>query len=75
VKARVVKLHVHYLSEPRGRVWAIETGKRYLTAREVRVSIPLETVFRGPTARQPKAYLRGKGRVVRRPGGLLEITA
>jgi hypothetical protein len=69
---RVVWLHVHYLTDPRRRVWAVETQGRYLTAQAVKVRIPMETVFRGQHSRQPKAYLKGKG-IVKRRGAVLEI--
>jgi hypothetical protein len=69
---RVFWLHVHYLTDPRQRVWAVETGGHYFTARGVTCQVPLTTVFRGLHARQPKAYLRGTG-VVRRRGAFITI--
>lgn len=68
-------LHVDRFDAPGGRVWAVQVGDRYLTAREVVVSVPLTTVYRA-TAKHPnvRAYLRGRGVVRRRPG-LLEITS
>lgn len=74
MSARVFWLHVHYLKEPNGRVWAVETGGHYFTARAVDVRVQLGTVFRGARARQPRAYLRGRG-VVRRRSGCLVIRA
>lgn len=50
-----------------GRVWGVRTGRKWLTAKTVHVWIDMETVFKGPTARQPKAYLEGVG-VVRTDG-------
>jgi hypothetical protein len=70
---RVIKLHVHYLTEPKGQVWAVDTQGRYRICRAVRVYIPPETVFRGPNARQPKAYLKGKGIVRKGKDGVLEL--
>lgn len=58
---RVFWLHVHQLQDWRRRVWAIEQGGRYQIATRVTVKVPLETVFRGPDAKQPKAFLRGRG--------------
>lgn len=66
------KLHVHYLTEPKRRVWAVEFKARhpekgmiirYLISKKVFVRVNLETVFRGPKAAQPKAYLSGRGRI------------
>lgn len=50
-----------------GRVWAVRTGRTWITAKTVHVWIDMETVFKGRNARQPKAYLEGYG-VVRSDG-------
>lgn len=49
-----------------GQVWAVREGNQWHRAREIRSTIPLTTVYRGPDAPQPKAYLRGVGVVRRR---------
>lgn len=73
-RPRAFKLHVNYLTEPRGRVWAVQQGGRWHVARHVDVrGVELATVFRGADARQPKAFLRGRGVVRRRPGSVLEV--
>jgi hypothetical protein len=72
VKPRVFWLHVHHFDAARGRVWAVQTGGKYLTAAQIDVRVPLATVFRGRRARQPRAYLRGRG-VIRRRAGVLMI--
>lgn len=46
-----------------GRVWAVRVGRTWRTTRDVRCTVPLKTVYRGPSARQPRAYLAGVGRV------------
>lgn len=71
-KPRAFRLHVHYLTEPKRRVWAVQTAGQYLIARDVDVQVPVMTVFRGPESRQPKAFLRGKG-VVRKQGARIVI--
>jgi hypothetical protein len=66
-------LCVNRLDEERGRVWALVQGGRWLVGRRIDVAgVALETVFRGRTARQPRAFLRGRG-VVRRRGEVLEV--
>jgi hypothetical protein len=71
---RVFKLHVNRFDEPRGRVWTVQQGGQWRTARFVDVAgVELETVFRGVESRQPRAYLRGRGVVRRLPGGGLEV--
>jgi hypothetical protein len=57
---------------PGGRVWSVRQGNRWRHAQFVNVFVPLVTVYHGPDARQPKAYLLGIG-VVKRHGSRLEI--
>ena len=56
------------------RVWAVRVGRKWRTTRMVEVNVPMVTVFLGPQARQPKAYLRGVG-VVRGNVNVLRIDA
>ena len=58
---RRVILCIDRFDAPGGKVWAVRTGKRWITARTVNVEIDMETVFKGQHARQPKAYLSGFG--------------
>lgn len=44
-----------------GKVWAIRQGRVWRLTKVVEVRVPLSTVYRGPVARQPKAYLAGVG--------------
>ncbi len=60
---------------PKGRVWAVKQGRRWRLAAEVVVQVPVETVFRGPDAKQPIAYLQGVGVVRCLERGKLLITA
>lgn len=47
-----------------GRVWAVKVGRRWRLASHVRCEgVTLETVYKGLNARQPRAYLTGRGRV------------
>lgn len=57
------RLHVDHLSNPKRDVWALQFRRRYLTLRRVAVRVPVETVFRGASARQPRAFLTGRGAV------------
>lgn len=56
-----------------GSVWAVKHGKNWVHAREVCVLVPTLTVYRGASAKQPKAFLTGIG-VVTRDGDTLRIT-
>jgi hypothetical protein len=44
-----------------GRVWAVRQGRGWRLTRAVDVLVPTNTVYRGPQARQPRAYLEGIG--------------
>lgn len=56
------KLHFNRINMQRGlpTVWTIHTSKRCIPAKEVDVRVPVTAVFR-PEARQPRAWLEGKG--------------
>lgn len=54
-------------------VWAVRWGYTWFTGTHVRVMVPLTTVFKGLRARQPIAYLRGRG-VVRQRGRRITVT-
>ncbi len=51
-----------------GKVWAIREGNTWRRAKAIDCRIPLETVYRGPKAQQPRAYLKGAGVVTLRKG-------
>lgn len=72
LKARKIVLCVDRFDAKDGRVWAVRTGRQWLTAHTVHVWIDMETVFRGKDAIQPKAYLTGVG--VAREDGYGTIT-
>ena len=44
-----------------GQVWAIRTNRRWTLVHEVFVDVPVKTVFKGAHAKQPRAYLEGRG--------------
>lgn len=72
MKGRTFKIHIDAFDAPYQRVWAVQTGGRYLTARRVVCRVPTESVYRG-RRRQPWAFLRGRG-VVRQRGAVIRIT-
>ncbi len=75
MKPHKVILCVDRFDAPDGRVWAVRSGSKWLTAQTVHVFVEMETVFRGQHSRQPKAYLEGFG-VVREDGhGTITIAA
>lgn len=56
-------------------IWAVRYGFRWFVGRRVSVRIPLTTCWKGPAARQPRAYLQGRGVVRTRPGGQILVSA
>ena len=52
-------LCVDRLDKDDQKVWAVRISNKWLTARAVNVCVPVTTIFRGRSARQPKAYLTG----------------
>ena len=73
MKGRTFKIHVDAFDAPYQRIWAVQCAGEYRTARRVVCRVPTESVFRGAGARQPRAYLRGRG-VVRQRGAVIRIT-
>lgn len=51
------------------QVWAIRHGNQWHRAKSVDARIPMQTVYRGPQAKQPKAYLVGQAQRVTINGG------
>jgi hypothetical protein len=66
-------LCVDRLDRADARVWAVVWRGRWRVATAVHVAVPVQTVFKGVRACQPKAYLTGVG-VVRRAKQALWIT-
>lgn len=62
---RKFRLHFNRINMQRGlpTVWTIHLSDRCIPATEVIVEVPVTAVFR-PEARQPRAWLEGRGRIV-----------
>ena len=72
--ARVFKLHFNRLGHKRGDtdVWTVQLSGRCLHAAKIHVAVPLETIFKGDSAPQPRAFLRGRG-IVKQIGDTIYI--
>lgn len=47
-------------TRPDGVVWAVKYGRQWHTTQAIELrGLTLATVYNGPTARQPRAYLKG----------------
>lgn len=66
-------LYIDRLTREDWKVWEVRQHGRSRFARAVHVMVPVSTVFRGRSAKQPKAYLEGRGRVWRRADGVLVV--
>ena len=49
---------------PDGKVWAVKVGRRWHNVKHLDIFVPMFTVYLGPKARQPRAYLRATGRLI-----------
>jgi hypothetical protein len=56
-----------------GLVWAVREGNVWHRGATVNIHGQLESVYRGPNARQPRAYFRAIGKVTKK-GKTLTIT-
>jgi len=55
-------LHFNRFGQKRGeKVWVVYRRGRTVETKKVVCDVPLETVYRGHGARQPRAYLKGRG--------------
>lgn len=69
-KPRVFSLHFNRLGNSRNSpdIWTVHLSDRCIHTRRVEVGVPVETIYKGPNASQPRAYLKGKGRVIKHRG-------
>ena len=66
---------VHYIDSPGDRDWVVLWRGRYMRATRVETAADVATTtVKRPPGRQPRLFIRGRGVVRRRPGGVLEIT-
>jgi len=62
MKPRKFRLHFNRINMQRGNpnIWTVHLSDKCIQVREVQVAVPIETIYR-PEARQPRAFLCGKG--------------
>lgn len=63
LKSRVFRLHFNRFNAKRTAkdVWTVHLSDRCIQTRQVEVRVPVQTVYKGDSAPQPRAFLRGKG--------------
>lgn len=71
---RKFRLHFNRIAMQRGldTVWTIHLSNKCIPASKVEVKVPVTAVFR-PKARQPRAWLEGKGTIVKTANGAYRI--
>lgn len=65
MKPRTFWLHFNRINVQRGNpdIWTVHLSNRCIQTKKVIVKVPLETIYKGDTARQPRAYLKGIGKI------------
>ena len=76
-KPRIFHLHFNRFGVKRQArdVWTIHRSDRCIQVRAVEVKVPVTTVYKGDTAPQPRAYLKGRGVVHLHADGTATIGA
>jgi len=41
-------------------IWTVHMSDRCIQTKEVDIRVPLTSIYKGPKARQPRAYFKGK---------------
>lgn len=63
MKPRVFWLHFNRFNAKRTAkdVWTVHLSDRCIQTRTVEVNVPIQTIYKGDKATQPRAFLKGKG--------------
>lgn len=74
-KRRVFWLHFNRFAAAKGDpdIWTVFVKGQEQYAKKVYCKVPLETIYRGDSAPQPRAYLKGKGVVIRNDDDTITI--
>lgn len=75
MKPRTFWLHFNRINVMRWNddIWTVHLSDRCIQTKKVVVRVPLETIYKGHTARQPRAYMKGKG-IIEVKTGCVTIT-
>ena len=76
-KARTFWLHFNRINVVRGDpdVWTVHLSDQCIQTKHVDCHVPIATVYRGKTARQPRAYFKGQGRILAMANRVLILPA
>ncbi len=72
-KPKTVWVHFNRINVARKDpdIWTVHMSDRCIQTREVDIRVPLQSIYRGPNARQPRAYFKGKAIVDVRRGKVI----
>lgn len=63
-RPRVFHLHFNRFGQKRGeKVWTVHLSDRCIQTKKVICGVPLESVYKGDAAPQPRAYFKGRGTI------------
>jgi hypothetical protein len=76
MKPRVFWLHFNRFNAKRASkdAWTVHLSNRCIMTPKVHVKVPIETIYKGDSAPQPRAFLRGKGVVKVKRDRTVEIS-
>lgn len=62
-KPRAFRVHFNRINMQRGnpKVWTVHTSKGCVQTKEVCCWAPMMSVYKGTNARQPRAFMEGRG--------------
>ncbi len=65
MKPRTFWLHFNRINAQRRNpnVWTVHLSDQCIQTKSVECLVPIRTVYKGATARQPRAYFKGVGRI------------
>jgi hypothetical protein len=74
-KPRSFFYHFNRIGMQRGQpdIWTVHANGRCIPCRSVDCQVPTKTIYKGDTARQPRAIVKGMGIVTRKRNGVVVI--
>lgn len=75
LEIRTFWLHFNRINVQRGDpdVWTVHLSDQCIQTKHVECRVTIKTVYRGATARQPRAYFKGKGRILVKEGQVVIV--
>lgn len=63
MKPKTIYLHFNKQGSSKGFPWTVHTSSACIPAAEVRILVPLSTVWKPDKKTNPRAFLKAKGRI------------